>query len=849
MYAESIISSNISRVCDRLRVEPIEFQLPNGYVIKLADDRYRVNEYPSDVISEMVEHLEKLVDRRTGEFIRDLTREEERFMLDETIRCQLDWRHWNENYVYIELASQSDKPEGWDLLKQDSPHEKSGAGPLGKFLLNGMQIALLQKLAELELIAQDQSARGAPVNGILLILLKARQLGASTLWQSLLRHRANFYHSFPTLVASMDQESTELLHRRSERMYDKLPTWMRAIRKRRTVDGGEEFVNGSIIALQNFKQEKDLGKGETWRGFHGTEISSIASNRYEDHIEEGLFPAIPYDRMVLFGMESTAKGKTGPWYDFCTQVMSSTAEGGAGRFSEFFAPFYLIDAVQSGLGQRSKYQLEAPSDWMPSANTLRVAATVKDTSHLYMPDKSTVTLSREVLYWYETTRSMLYRRGKLNIFLQSYPTTPDEAFQHSASGAFTTETIERLANYCAEFEPWPYRIISEDERESIEQWSEPLITPIHSVSGHLIGPMHLSELDKDYRGIIYFWEQPLLTAHYALGCDPAGGIPRWSRAFRQHNDINKDNGTIEIKRKTRGSKQCEDCNGLGWIRTEQPNVQAECPKCDARGKVGGRAIQVAEFAAPIDPEELALYVFILGHLFRGDSDLDECVAIIERNNTGIVTIRKLQNTFGYSNLWGTQSLTSGEQVKEMGGVGWLSTPQTVPILHARYRIVIVRRDVEIRSRHLVKELADAVVKVVGQESEKSKAISTYERFLVMPGGGRHDDLMTASALVCWVLFDWTEIGDGELAVETAGREMPPGRNFAATDATAAMQRDYWNQIVELHLGEQDLRFGHYDDCDGSCTSSHELDDQDLDQEEFDSEFDYDGEEFAWRYFE
>lgn len=822
MYSQKVIDQNISRYIDAERR-------------RTGNSKFQLHRFPADVIEEMVEHLDSLIDKKTGEFTRDLTDYEQQFINNELALCSLDWRHYNENYIYIELSSQSDRPEGYDLLEQSAEFNKSKkGGPLGKFILNGMQIALLQKLAELEEIAKDQMARGVPVNGILLILLKARQLGASTMWQSLMRHRVNFFSNFPSLVASIDEDNTKLLHRRSERMYDMMPAWMRNKRVRHSLEFGEEFENGSIINLQNFRQEKDLGKGETWRGFHGTEISSITPDRYEDHFEEGLFHAIPYDYRVLYGMESTAKGKTGPWYDFVTNVMSGTAEGGAGRFDCYFGPFYIIDVMDTAKGQRSKYRMEVPDGWQPARDTQLMAERVKETSHLYMPDHSTVRLPLEVLRWYEVMRNAFYRRGKLNLFKQAYPIEPSDAFQHGAAGAFTTETIERLELNCAKYEPIPYRIIAAEEKEDVEAYIPDFYDParaiIHQVGGYYLGPMHPAELDKDPRGIFWFYEQPDTRATYKQSADPSGGIPKWSRAFRQHNDINTDNASIDIFKKPKSVRPCEKCSSRGWLPTDQPNVQLECTECDGRGKIGGRGVQVVHFQAPLDPEEFALPIWLLGKLFRGDDELDECEAIIERNNTGILTIRTLQNRYHYSNLWQTQTVMEGEVVKIKGDIGWHSHPSTVPVLHARGRIATVRRDIEIRCKYTVKELSDAIVKTVGAENEKTKAITTYERFVVPPGGGRHDDAMTTLFLAVWLLWDWTDIDSDvpETAGEKSMKEIPSVN--LRPDASAEMQQQAWNLAAEALFGQFDLDFGHHPDCDVTCTANHASEDQ-LEEEE------------------
>jgi len=55
-----------------------------------------------------------------------------------------------------------------------------------------------------------------------------------------------------------------------------------------------------------------------------------------------------------------------------------------------------------------------------------------------------VLLSKETLYWYETTRQEYQDAGKLNLFLTNYAATPEESFQHTNISAFSTEVIEKI---------------------------------------------------------------------------------------------------------------------------------------------------------------------------------------------------------------------------------------------------------------------------------------------------------------------------------------------------------------------------------------------------------------------
>jgi hypothetical protein len=238
-------------------------------------------------------------------------------------------------------------------------------------------------------------------------------------------------------------------------------------------------------------------------------------------------------------------------------------------------------------------------------------------------------------------------------------------------------------------------------------------------------------------------------------------------------------------------------------------------------------VQVAEFAAPIDAEDLALYVYVLGRVFKGASEFDECLAVIENNNTGILTIRKLQAQYEYVNLWQSDtSLGNTQTPKHTSGIGFFSGPSTVPLLHARSRSIVMRRDVEVRSQHLIKEYSDAIVKITGTGSsadEQARAIVVRERFIVPVGGGRHDDRMIASFLAYVALFDITESGESSGEGGYDAREQRTVPELAGRDATAEDQQRQWNDLVGEYLGDAggDLMLGgHYPDCALDCRGEH-----------------------------
>src|SRR5581483_3290707 len=97
-----------------------------------------------------------------------------------------------------------------------------------------------------------------------------------------------------------------------------------------------------------------------------------------------------------------------------------------------------------------------------------------------------------------------------------------------------------------------------------------------------------SDIDGDPRGVVFLYEPPNPRSRYILGCDPTQGRTGWSRYNRSEDDAKIDNGAIEVIRIGRG----------------EPDTPGFIPDT-----------QVAEFAAPVDPYDLAGVVNVLGRLY------------------------------------------------------------------------------------------------------------------------------------------------------------------------------------------------------------------------------------------
>jgi hypothetical protein len=87
-----------------------------------------------------------------------------------------------------------------------------------------------------------------------------------------------------------------------------------------------------------------------------------------------------------------------------------------------------------------KYSRSAPADWIPSSKAEEHARKVEDTSEEYVGRR--VTLSRNQLYWWESTMLEYRKKGNLIYFLTNYPATLEESFQSGNISIFDPDTID-----------------------------------------------------------------------------------------------------------------------------------------------------------------------------------------------------------------------------------------------------------------------------------------------------------------------------------------------------------------------------------------------------------------------
>lgn len=391
MYSEKVIQR---------RIELIEKAL-----------RIKLKESTPKRVEELRAHLEGLLDEN-GKLSRVLTAEEGEFIRNERLLVKCSFPYWAARY---------------GVMQKDG----SVGGGVGKVRFWASQQLALKKIGEIEEVQWDMHRVGEPVDGICVVMHKARQLGATALSRILLCHRLTNYQHIRGMAGSVDDDKIMELYDRDKLCIDNLPFYLKP-----TIgyDVKAEHLYfdklDSRILYQQSRQQSGLGQG---RQFDIAHLTECAFWPYPNMIELDFFPTLPLGVNTLCILESTANGLGGWWYDFTEDVR----KGMQRRWKYIFAPWYI---------ESSKNRAAPPPDWTPTDLTMKHARRVYETSREYTGKD--VLLDKSQLYWYETERAAAQRRGKLNLFLTNFCATPEESFQHTGNSQFSVDVLERLRVGC-----------------------------------------------------------------------------------------------------------------------------------------------------------------------------------------------------------------------------------------------------------------------------------------------------------------------------------------------------------------------------------------------------------------
>ena len=290
---------------------------------------------------------------------------------------------------------------------------KTKSGTVVPFRLNDAQ-------KKLYAVAKKQQDAGKPVR---LIILKARQLGFSTLTEGLIFHACATRKNVNALIVAHREDATANLFRMSKLFYDELPAPVKPMLR---ASNAQELVFENPSKLRSEREARPglrsrircataggrgIGRSDTLQCVHLSEYAFWPDGADGKAATlAGILQAVPSLPGTMVVIESTANG----FEDFKERWDAAVA--GENDFEPvFFAwfenPDYSMPVVPG-------------TEWTPEERDL----------------KTTYHLTDEQLQW---RRWCIANNcgGSLDMFRQEYPASPGEAFLHSGTGVFDNEQI------------------------------------------------------------------------------------------------------------------------------------------------------------------------------------------------------------------------------------------------------------------------------------------------------------------------------------------------------------------------------------------------------------------------
>jgi len=211
-----------------------------------------------------------------GTLTRPLTTEEERWIMNELVLSKTSFEYWATRYTRIKTKD-AESAQLYPLFES--------------------QTIIINKIGKIE----EQCNAGERLDGILVAILKARQLGASTLAEAMLAHRAFLYGNTTSLIAADVPAQSIYLFNMLERIYDNLPWWMQPVQKYREKGTSLYFDRTDSLVL--------VESGKSVRG--GSDITQERGQMARGKLQPLSEPILTPKGWVLMGALSVGDVITG----------------------------------------------------------------------------------------------------------------------------------------------------------------------------------------------------------------------------------------------------------------------------------------------------------------------------------------------------------------------------------------------------------------------------------------------------------------------------------------------------------------------------------------------------------
>lgn len=342
------------------------------------------------------------------------------------------------------------------------------------FVMNQAQRKLYQAI-------KTQHEAGRPVR---VIILKARQMGFSTLTEAMLFWNSATRRNVDSLVIAHKEEATANLFRMTKLFYNNLPP---PIQPRRKASNAQELVfdtperegGGGLNSRVKCTTAggQGVGRSDTLTNVHMSEFAFWPGDKRETFT--GIMQAVPDKPGTMVVIESTAKGYN-EFKDLWDDAVEAWDRGERDGFQPMFFAWWEME----------EYRRPVPDGFTPTKEELALVDT-------YGLDLEQLAWRR----WCIKTNCA----GDREKFRQEYPASPDEAFVASGTCVFDQEALVLRREQVKDI-PWErgsFRFDYDDRKPKGEKISN-------------------IRWEPDPKGIIRVHALPKEGYPYVLGGDTAG---------------------------------------------------------------------------------------------------------------------------------------------------------------------------------------------------------------------------------------------------------------------------------------------------------------------------------------
>lgn len=538
-----------------------------------------------------------------------------------------------------------------------------------------------------------------------LFVLKARQLGISSITALMFLHRLLFIPNTQAVMASVQADKSELIARILNICYERCPWWLVPQRTQERVGKMMGFANGSVLSIQSGMQATGIAQGWTPTCVHLSEVGDVPNPKKV--IEEGLLRATHPSRKLFQVHEGTGNGNTG-WQADTWRALKEDFPVGRARFCPLFLSWPLATDLYPEADWLKKFPI--PESWRPCEDTRKhvrkAELYIRSTPFLAKICGVNYQMPRHQQWFWEFNWLAAVKSHTQRIWLSQMPADDYEALTGKNDLVFGPDVIE----------------VREEQRERDYQ--------IYAITGNSIDDgleVDTKMIDYDKERIYVEWDSHR-GQHYDWVLIPLRPIDD-----RNERDTLDKLFVYELPKQGRDySIGIDTADGLGKEEDDRCVINVTL---SAKGNYPD--IQVAEFVSNrINPPQTVGFAAALaawyGPFCRDSRGAKFCIEQRERPGDDCQLQLKLMGfTFQHvMTRYDDKNPKEGKGQKE----GWYSNAWSVPFLMNRFVDAVTNGWYKPNSRWLVAELQ-------GLE----RKISATGRTKLEHQSGKHDDRVRAAA--------------------------------------------------------------------------------------------------------